>query len=146
MAAAAAASGAGGAVDVLDPMQAEDAARRKRIREAFELFDKDANGTVVRECVVGCVAARCSSQRLTRSRGSPDREVPTILRYLGVFPPESELAELIDSMHDDEPTAYVEYDRFEARTLQLIKDGTYAPDAEETLLAAFRVRPVRFHM
>lgn len=42
-------------------------------------------------------------------------------------------------MYDEEPTEYVTFERFEARALEMLKDGKYAPDSEETLLAAFRV-------
>tara|TARA_Y100000780_G_C13657246_1_gene407041 strand:+ start:508 stop:765 length:258 start_codon:yes stop_codon:yes gene_type:complete len=49
---------------------------------------------------------------------------------------------LIDSapqMHEEEPTKYVTYERFEARALEMMREGKYAPDSEETILAAFKV-------
>ncbi len=92
-----------------------DHAAKQRIREAFDLFDDAANGTV------------------------PSEEVPTILRFLGVFPPEKDVPDILDSMYDEDPTKYVTYERFEAKALELLKSGTYAPDTEETLLAAFKV-------
>jgi hypothetical protein len=45
-------------------------------------------------------------------------------------------------MYDEEPTEYVTFERFEARALEMLKEGKYAPDSEETLLAAFRVSPL----
>jgi hypothetical protein len=49
-------------------------------------------------------------------------------------------------MYDDEPTKYVAYEKFEARAVDLLREGTYAPDIEETLLAAFRVSDQRVWM
>ncbi|KAA0156434.1 hypothetical protein FNF27_00980 [Cafeteria roenbergensis] len=92
-----------------------DQALRHRIRVAFDLFDDAANGTV------------------------PSEEVPTILRYLGIFPPEAEIPDIMDGMHEEEPTKYVTYERFEARALEMMREGKYAPDSEETILAAFKV-------
>jgi hypothetical protein len=45
-------------------------------------------------------------------------------------------------MQEDEPTAFVSYDRFEQKMLELLETGEYAPDCEDTLLAAFRVSSV----
>ena len=42
-------------------------------------------------------------------------------------------------MQEDEPSAFVAYDRFEQKMLELLESGEYAPDNEDTLLAAFRV-------
>jgi hypothetical protein len=43
-------------------------------------------------------------------------------------------------MQEDEPTSFVTYERFEAKMLELLESEEYAPDAEDTLMAAFRVR------
>jgi hypothetical protein len=43
-------------------------------------------------------------------------------------------------MQEDEPSAFVAYDRFEQKMLELLESGEFAPDNEDTLLAAFRVR------
>lgn len=42
-------------------------------------------------------------------------------------------------MQGDEPSAFVAYDRFEQVMLELLESGEFAPDGEDTLLAAFRV-------
>lgn len=42
-------------------------------------------------------------------------------------------------MQDDEPSTFVTYDRFEKKMLEVMYTNEYAPDSDETLLAAFRV-------
>ena len=42
-------------------------------------------------------------------------------------------------IQEDEPAAFVAYDRFEKKMLEVLRSPTYEPDTEETLLAAFRV-------
>lgn len=43
-------------------------------------------------------------------------------------------------MQEDEPSAFVAYDKFESVVIELVESGEFAPDSEDTLLAAFRVR------
>ena len=91
------------------------------------------------------------------------------MRYLGIFPPEGDILDIMDSvsgqlrssgatvpcplvpgklsarfdgpqMHEEEPTKYVTFERFEVRALEMLREGKYAPDSEEMLLAAFKVR------
>lgn len=42
-------------------------------------------------------------------------------------------------MQEDVPASYVTYENFEAKMLELLESEEYAPDGEDTLLAAFRV-------
>ncbi|KAJ0409669.1 hypothetical protein P43SY_008541 [Pythium insidiosum] len=74
----------------------EEAARKARIRQAFDMFDKEKKGCVIQEHV-----------KL--------------------------------QMQEDEPSTFVTYDRFEKKMLEVMYTNEYAPDTDETLLAAFRV-------
>jgi len=47
-------------------------------------------------------------------------------------------------MHEEEPTKYVTFERFEVRALEMLREGKYAPDTEEMLLAAFKVSTRRY--
>lgn len=90
--------------------------KKREIREAFALFDKEGKGQVIEE------------------------EAPTILRFLGIYPSEREMVrEILPAMRDDEPTKTIAYDRFETKVLQLAQSGHYEPATEEQLLQAFRV-------
>jgi Ca2+-binding EF-hand superfamily protein len=93
---------------------------RKVIKEAFSFFDKASNDTVFQE------------------------EVGTIMRYLGQFPEEDEVVDVIlRHMEDDDPSSTtVSYDAFEKLMLQCFSEKggpRYQHDDSETLLAAFRV-------
>ena len=86
-----------------------------RIREAFDLFDKDKKGTVVQE------------------------EVPTIIRYLGAYPTDKEIVhDLLPEMQPDEPVGFVTFDKFETCMLKLLtSDEKYEPDDDHSLRQAF---------
>eukprot|EP00392_Amoebophrya_sp_AT5.2_P013345 g13463.t1 len=89
---------------------------RKVIREAFGFFDKLGNATVTQE------------------------EVATIMRYLGQFPSEQDVVEVIlREIQDDDPSNVVSYDAFEKMMLRCLMEREYDPDDSETLLAAFKV-------
>lgn len=89
---------------------------KKKIREAFQLFDKDRKGCVIQE------------------------EVSTIMRYLGAYPTERAMVkEILPDMMEDEPSAFVKYERFEPKMLEILAEGDWEPDSEEVLLQAFRV-------
>jgi len=89
---------------------------RKCIREAFGFFDKVGNGSVFQE------------------------EVGTIMRYLGQFPSETDVVEVIlREIQDDDPSNVVQYDSFEKMMLRCLMEHEYDPDDSETMLAAFRV-------
>ena len=86
-----------------------------KIREAFDLFDKDKSDAIVQE------------------------EVGTVMRYLGVYPTEKALVlEILPEMQDDEPTGFISYKKFEKKMLQLIASRQWEPDSQETILQAFR--------
>ncbi len=66
-------------------------------------------------------------------------EVPTIMRYLGVYPTEVALVkEILPSMQGDEPTAFVTYNKLEEHLLVLLREKTYEPDPEDILIQAFK--------
>lgn len=89
---------------------------KRKIREAFQLFDKDRKGCVIQE------------------------EVSTIMRYLGAYPTERAMVkEILPDMMEDEPSAFVKYERFEPKMLEILAEGEWEPDSEEVLLQAFRV-------
>ncbi|KAE8913247.1 hypothetical protein PF005_g30416 [Phytophthora fragariae] len=94
----------------------DEAARKLRIRAAFDMFDKEKKGSVIQE------------------------EVSTIMRYLGAYPTEKDIIKkILPEMQEDEPSTFVTYDRFEKKMLEVLYTNEYEPDADETLLAAFRV-------
>lgn len=89
---------------------------RKKIRAAFELFDRDKKRTVLKE------------------------EIGTIMRYLGAYPSEEELVnDILPNLCDDEETAVVKLERFENFMVRVLTDRMYEPDSEEMILQAFKV-------
>eukprot|EP01083_Nonionella_stella_P030681 84077_1 len=93
--------------------------RKKKIKEAFALFDRDSKGIVVKE------------------------EVGTIMRYLNVFPTEQQLVtEVLPRMQDDEETHFVKFERLEAALLDIFASNKYEPDSDEVILQAFKVLDV----
>ncbi|CAM9428554.1 unnamed protein product [Discosporangium mesarthrocarpum] len=90
--------------------------QKARIREAFALFDKEKKGCVIQE------------------------EVPTIMRFLGAYPTERAMVkDILPDMQEDEPTAYVTFQRFEEKMLEILASRVWEPDPAEILLQAFRV-------
>eukprot|EP00903_Cladosiphon_okamuranus_P007211 g6999.t1 len=90
-------------------------AQRKRIKEAFALFDKDKKGTVGYE------------------------EVSTIMRYLGAYPSEKAMTqEILPDMQGDDVTSPVTYSSFETKMLEVLASRAWDPDPPEVLLRAFR--------
>ena len=95
----------------------DEASRKRVIRDAFSLFDMDQQGVI------------------------PEAEVPTVMRYLGMFPTQKEvIRDILPAMQGDEPSDVVHYDSFEKVILGHVENNDYAPDSEERLLQAFRVR------
>jgi Ca2+-binding EF-hand superfamily protein len=122
---------------------------RKRIRLAFDLFDRDRRKVV------------------------PKEEIGTIMRYLGAYPSEEELTnDILPSLADDDEaapspsasstgaaavnaaagggaaasaggggggTGVVRLERFEPLMLRVLLERLYEPDSEELILQAFRV-------
>eukprot|EP01041_Mallomonas_annulata_P008916 gene8916-18449_t len=90
-------------------------ATEARIREAFDLFDKDKSDVVVQE------------------------EIGTIMRALGVYPTERQLVrDILPEMQDDEPTGFVRYAKFSKKMLYLLSTKELEPDTADILLQAFR--------
>jgi calmodulin len=86
-----------------------------KIKEAWDLFDKDKKGHVIQE------------------------EIGTIMRHLGVFPNERALVlEILPEMQDDEPGGEVSYKKFEKKMLNLMATNELEPDSTEVILQAFK--------
>ncbi|KAF4725552.1 hypothetical protein FOZ63_031260 [Perkinsus olseni] len=104
------------------------------IRRTFDLFDKLGTGTVAPE------------------------EVGTIMRYLGQFPTETELVEVVirelkdhtaaaggggggggGGTHSITKSTPIGYQQFEKFMLRCLKEHEYDPDDSETLLEAFHL-------
>ena len=90
-------------------------ATESKIREAFDLFDKDKTDAVVQE------------------------EVGTIMRYLGAYPTERALVlDILPAMQNDEPTGFVSYARFEKKMLEILQTKQFEPDSSDIMLQAFK--------
>jgi Ca2+-binding EF-hand superfamily protein len=86
-----------------------------KIREAFELFDKDKTDSIIQE------------------------EVGTVMRALGAYPDERQLVlTYLPDMQDEESTGFVSYARFEKVMLNILASRECEPDSSELLLQAFR--------
>jgi calmodulin len=86
-----------------------------KIREAFDLFDKDKADAIIQE------------------------EVGTVMRALGAYPTERALVlEILPEMQDDEPTGFISYQKFEKKMLQILASKEWDPDSGDVLLQAFR--------
>mgnify|MGYP000551055261 CR=1 FL=1 len=99
------------------PPTQEDIRRWKfRIKHAFKLFDNERNGTI------------------------PNTEVATVMRYLGYFPSEKDVVQLIlPKMASEDGGSAVHYEAFEEVMLQIMVNEEYLPSTDDALLAAFRV-------
>ena len=88
---------------------------KRKVRAAFDLFDRNSRGLIVKE------------------------EIGAILRYLGAFPSDEQLLnEILPQIQDDEDVAHVKYEKFERLMVRVMVDHEYEPESEETLLQAFR--------
>jgi calmodulin len=86
-----------------------------RIREAFDLFDKDKADAIIQE------------------------EVGTVMRALGAYPTERALVlEILPEMQDEDPTGFISYAKFEKKMLQILASKEWEPDSGDILLQAFR--------
>ena len=93
----------------------ELAKRKKKIEDAFALFDKEGKGCLIQE------------------------EVSTVMRYLGAFPRERDVVEtVLPDMMEDEPTAFVTYEKFEKKMLEVMAQSLYEADTDDIMLAAFK--------
>lgn len=86
-----------------------------KIREAFDLFDKDRADAIIQE------------------------EVGTVMRALGAYPTERQLVlEILPEVQDNEPTGFVSYAKFEKKMLNILATKECDPDSGDMLLQAFR--------
>jgi len=86
-----------------------------KIREAFDLFDKDKADAIIQE------------------------EVGTVMRFLGAYPNERDLVlNILPDMQDDEPTGFVSYAKFEKKMLSILASRECEPDSNDMILQAFR--------
>ena len=87
---------------VTPPTQQDIKRWKYRIKNAFKLFDAERNGTI------------------------PNTEVATVMRYLGYFPSEKDVVQLIlPKMSGEEPQSYVHYEAFEEVMLQVMVNEEY---------------------
>ncbi|XP_004605586.1 dynein regulatory complex protein 8 isoform X2 [Sorex araneus] len=98
--------------DVPDTVLAE---YQKKVKEAFEVFDHEENGTV------------------------DVREIGTIVRSLGCCPSEGELQDLLAEVEEEEPTGYIRYEKFLPVMIKVLQEKRYRPIPEDVLLQAFEV-------
>eukprot|EP00736_Rhodelphis_marinus_P001243 Rmarinus@m.16562 len=105
-----------------DPRSPEEDALHQRVKAAFDLFDRQKKGV----CDV--------------------REVGTIVRSLGINPTEAKLRELINEIVDDEPTGFVQFEKFESMMVPVLKQVQQGNPAQEfvrhsegVILQAFRL-------
>lgn len=101
-------------VNELDDKEVAD--YKKRMKKVFSLFDKEGKNRIIKE------------------------EVPTAMRYLGLFPTEREISgkillELREE--DEEDQGFVYYPRFESKMLEYFKNQLYERDSEDILQSAF---------
>ena len=69
------------------------------------------------------------------------REVPTIVRSLGINPSQNQLREIMNMVRDpDIDSGFIQYDRFEKELLRLVTEqqNELIRDSEDKLLRAFR--------
>ncbi|XP_067844378.1 dynein regulatory complex protein 8 isoform X1 [Heptranchias perlo] len=88
---------------------------QKNIREAFAVFDHETNNTV------------------------DVREIGTIIRSLGCCPSEAELHEMLAEVEEEEPTGYIQLDKFLPMMTKVLIERKYRPQPEDVILRAFEV-------
>ncbi|XP_038671466.1 dynein regulatory complex protein 8 [Scyliorhinus canicula] len=88
---------------------------QKNIKEAFAVFDHESNNTV------------------------DVREIGTIIRSLGCCPSEGELHELLAEVEEEEPTGYIQLDKFLPMMTRVLLERKYRPQPEDVILRAFEV-------
>ena len=90
-------------------------AQKLRIKEVFELFDRDKTDAIMQE------------------------EIGTVMRALGAYPSERNLTvDILPNLADDENSGFVTYERFERKMLHVLANREYEPDTIDVLLQAFR--------
>eukprot|EP00286_Rhodomonas_abbreviata_P024251 CAMPEP_0181309030 /NCGR_PEP_ID=MMETSP1101-20121128/11796_1 /TAXON_ID=46948 /ORGANISM="Rhodomonas abbreviata, Strain Caron Lab Isolate" /LENGTH=160 /DNA_ID=CAMNT_0023415487 /DNA_START=13 /DNA_END=495 /DNA_ORIENTATION=+ len=93
---------------------------KKKIREAFDLFDREGKGV-------------CDN-----------REMGTILRSLSIYPTEAQLLKWLNEVAPDLPSEYFAYDPFEVLCVRLLTEEAMQQKrhTEEDILAAFQALDV----
>ena len=76
-----------------------------------------------------------------KETGYVDRkEISYIMRYLLQFPSEAQIRDyIIEQLEGDEPSDFIQYEKFENYMLNVLLANEYEPNPSEHLLAAFRV-------
>ena len=89
----------------------------KKIRAAFKIFDKDDKNAV------------------------PPEEIGSIMRYLGYFPSENDIVNIIlPEMREEHDIGHIPYTVFEKKMLEIMSTDEYDPDIYDTkLMHAFQV-------
>eukprot|EP00976_Prorocentrum_cordatum_P015881 318054-Prorocentrum_minimum.AAC.3 len=119
---------------------------KRRIKDAFGLFEIEVRArAVVDEHVKhgnGLHNQPIGVASTKEKRGMVDeREIPTIIRSLGINPAQDQLRDLITEIRGEEnTTGCVEFDRFEKVMIRILTDeaNNYKRDSEEKILRAFR--------
>ena len=70
---------------------------KRKIGEAFDIFDHESNKTV------------------------DVREIGTIVRSLNCCPSEAELGDILNDIEEDEPTGYIRFEKFENTIFEICK-------------------------
>ncbi|XP_015713168.1 dynein regulatory complex protein 8 isoform X2 [Coturnix japonica] len=89
------------------------AAIEKKIREAFQMFDREGNETM------------------------DVREIGALVRSLGCFPTEAELRKLLAEVEEEEPTGYINLGKFLPVMTKVLLNRSFRPIPEDVLLHAF---------
>ncbi|KAL8600489.1 Dynein regulatory complex protein 8 [Nucella lapillus] len=98
-----------------DSMIAES---QKKITDAFDIFDHEANKTV------------------------DVREVGTIIRSLGCCPSEAELHDMLAEIEEEEPTGYIRFEKFLPMMTKVLMERRYKAVPEDQIVKAFQVLDV----
>lgn len=89
-------------------------AKKVRIRDTFELFDRSKSGSIL------------------------EVDVGTVMRALGVYPSEKQLeADIIPQLREDEMPGVISYRKLEKKVLSIMINHEYEPDTASILLQAF---------
>jgi len=91
------------------------AAVQKKITDAFDIFDHEANKTV------------------------DVREVGTIIRSLGCCPSEAELHDMLAEMEEEEATGYMRFEKFLPVMTHALMERRYKPAPEDKIQKAFQI-------
>ncbi|XP_048391567.1 dynein regulatory complex protein 8 [Stegostoma tigrinum] len=88
---------------------------QKNIKDAFAVFDHESNNSV------------------------DVREIGTIIRSLGCCPNEGELHEMLAEVEEEEPTGYIQLEKFLPMMTRVLLERKYRPQPEDVILQAFEV-------